>query len=436
MNQILKLKQTVRAVNSNLDVVVNDYIGGGGQGEVYRATMAGKETALKWYFPNTATDDQREILENLVRIGPPDRRFLWPLDVAESADVKGFGYVMPLRDERHKSIVDLMKRKTEPTFRALCNVGFQLADSFLTLHSKGLSYRDISFGNVFFDPETGDALVCDNDNVSVDGSETSGVVGTPRFMAPEIVRGEAKPSKQTDLFSLSVLLFYIFMVHHPLEGKREKSIKCLDLPAMNKLYGEDPLFVFDPDDESNRPEPGVHDNALLFWRVYPGFLKALFTKAFTEGLRDPQDGRVAESVWRMSMIRLRDAIMYCPNCVAENFFDEEMWNASEPQHCWRCDAKIQAPPRLKTGDALVALNFDSKLYPHHLGDLYNFEKPVAELARHPKNPNRWGLKNVGSGEWTMTKPDGSSTPVPPGKSVGVARDVEIDFGGATGVIMA
>ena len=54
------------------------------------------------------------------------------------------------------------------------------------------------------DPDSGEALICDNDNVAVDKQEQSGVLGTPRFMAPEIVRGEAKPSTQTDLFSLSV----------------------------------------------------------------------------------------------------------------------------------------------------------------------------------------------------------------------------------------
>src|SRR5256885_1046760 len=82
------------------------------------------------------------------------------------------------------------------------------------LHARGLCYRDISFGNAFFDPETGEVLICDNDNVTVDAQAKGGVYGTPRFMSPEIVRGETAPNSQTDLFSLSVLLFYMFMMHH------------------------------------------------------------------------------------------------------------------------------------------------------------------------------------------------------------------------------
>jgi serine/threonine protein kinase len=119
-----------------------------------------------------------------------------------------------------------------------------------------LCYSDISFGNVSLDPSTGQVCICDNDNVHVDG-EPSGIGGTIGFMAPEIVRGKSMPTIDTDLFSLAVLLFYIFMMHHPLEGKKELEIKCFDYPAKKKLYGTEPLFVFDPQDNSNRPVAGI-----------------------------------------------------------------------------------------------------------------------------------------------------------------------------------
>ena len=62
----------------------------------------------------------------------------------------------------------------------------------LKLHAKGLCYQDINFGNLFFDPETGEACICDNDNVDIDGSPSQ-MAGTFGFQAPEIVRGEAYP---------------------------------------------------------------------------------------------------------------------------------------------------------------------------------------------------------------------------------------------------
>ncbi len=241
-----------------------------------------------------------------------------------------------------------MKRRIAPSFRALTTAGLDLAHSFLQLHAKGLCYRDISFGNVFFEPDTGDILICDNDNVTVDGTASASVLGTPRFMAPEIVRGEALPSSQTDLFSLAVLLFYMFMVHHPLEGKKEASIKCFDLPAMTQLYGVAPVFVFDPADKSNRPVPGYHDNALAYWPLYPQFVRDLFTRSFTDGLRDPQHGRVRESEWRAALVRLRDAIVYCPRCSVQNFYDAETLQASgQPALCWSCANPIGLPPRIR-----------------------------------------------------------------------------------------
>ena len=139
-------------------------------------------------------------------------------------------------------------------------------------------------------------LILLSDNVSINGKDDSSVYGTPRFMAPEIVVGKAKPSRNTDLFSLAVLLFYIFMLNHPLEGKLEANIKCMDIFAMNQLFGTNPVFIFDPDDKSNRPLRGYQDNAIIYWDLYPQHLKDLFTQAFTIGLKSPAR-RVTENKW-------------------------------------------------------------------------------------------------------------------------------------------
>ncbi|MBI3734319.1 MAG: serine/threonine protein kinase [Chloroflexi bacterium] len=446
MNQMLKIGQTVRAVSTGTSCRVEQFLGGGGQGEVYRAVLivesptgaqSNSALALKWYFPAQATAAQRAALAELIRKGAPNGRFLWPIDLAEAPGARGFGYLMPLRDPRYRGIVDLMKRRIEPSFRALAGAGLGLAQAFLDLHSQGLCYRDISFGNVFFDPQSGDVLVGDNDNVAVDRAAQGAVLGTPRFMAPEIVRGEALPSTQSDLFSLAVLLFYMLMVHHPLEGAREAAIHALDLPAMNKLYGAEPLFIYDPGDESNRPLPGYHDNALIYWRLYPAFLRELFTRAFTAGLRDPQS-RVRESEWRAAMARLRDAILYCGACGAENFYDAEALRAADgaPGACWSCARALVLPPRIRIGRHVVMLNHDTQLFPHHVDDqrLYDFSQPVAVMAQHPVRKHLWGLKNLSGVKWDVTLPDGSLKEVKPDQSAPLALGAKIQFGKAEGEI--
>lgn len=436
MHQLLQLGTTVQSASGH-PCVVEAFLGGGGQGEVYRTVTNGQTLAVKWYFPEQATPAQRNNLETLIRKGPPSAPFLWPLELAHSDEVPGFGYLMPLREPRYKGLVDLMKRRIEPSFRCLATAGLHLTQAFLDLHAQGLCYRDISFGNVFFDPDTGAIQVCDNDNVAIDAAIDTGVLGTPRFIAPEVVRGEAAPSTQTDLFSLSVLLFYLFHIHHPLEGQREAEIKCFDLPAMSRLYGAEPLFIFDPQDNRNRPVPGLHDNALEFWPLYPKFLRDLFVRAFSVGLHDPHE-RVRESEWRAALSQLRDAIYYCGQCGAEHFFDDEGPEAGDDEtgSCWACREPLKRPFRLRIGRTLVALNHDTRLYAHHLDDQrrYDFGEPLAVVQRHPRHPDIWGLSNRSTATWVMTAPDGSTRDVEPGRSLTLTAGVKVDFGYLAGEI--
>jgi eukaryotic-like serine/threonine-protein kinase len=441
MNQLLKPGQTVTAKISGLTCTVSRFIGGGGQGEVYEAVLgdptsrqAGTPVAIKWFFPCYLRQDPglRERLENAVATGAPGDRFLWPQEIVESTSVPGFGYVMPLREKRFVGIVDLVMRRVEPSFRTLITAGFELAHSYLHLHAKGLCYRDISFGNVFFEPNSGEVRICDNDNVGVDRRGSGGIGGTARFMAPEIVRGEATPSTQTDLFSLSVLLFYMLVNHHPLEGAREAEIRCFDLPAMTRLYGADPIFIFDPDDDRNRPIPGYHDNALAFWPIYPLFLRNLFIRSFSEGLRDPVHGRVRESEWRAALVRLRDSILYCVQCGAENFYDVETVrsNGGRQGHCWSCGEIHRLPPRMRLDREIMLLNHDTLVYPHHLDEnrRYDFTEPLAQVVQHPRKPQIWGLKNLSPEKWVSTDSNGTVHEVLPGQTVTLASGVQLHFG--------
>ncbi len=436
MNQLLKPNQTVLTETTRSSCRIQKFLGGGGQGEVYQAELGGRPMAVKWYFRRSATPKQRWILEDLVRRPAPNARFLWPIELVSDSGTPGFGYVMGLRSTRYRGIVDLMKCRIQPTFRALVTAGYQLADSYYQLHSAGLCYRDISFGNVFFDPNTGDVLICDNDNVAIDSGEKGGVLGTPKFMAPEIVRGEASPSRDTDLYSLAVLLFYMLMVHHPLEGSRESQVKCLDLPAMNRLYGTDPLFIFDPANDSNRPDPTFHRNAVEFWAVYPPLIQDLFTRSFTDGLRR-QQGRVKETEWRAALAQLRDLIAYCAGCGLENFHRGTTAETTSDQACWACNASLRWPARLQIENRyLVMLNHDTKLFPHHLDPQcqHDFSRPLAEVSRHPTDPDIWGLKNLSAAKWVVTQSNGTMLDVPPERSTRLVRGAKIQFGSVKGEI--
>jgi serine/threonine protein kinase len=411
-----------------------DFIGGGGQGEVFRAELAGDPIAVKWYHPSSISDWQRQALQKLVVRPAPSAAFLWPLDIADSGQHPGFGYVMALRPAQYRDLNAILRREVELPLQVLAVLGLNLADAFLCLHTEGLCYRDISPRNVFFNPENGDVLICDNDNVAIDGTIGGGVLGTPRYMAPEIVRREALPSSRTDLWSLSVLLFCLLILHHPLEGRRELEVPSLgDLVAARKLYGEEPVFIFDPDDDSNRPDESAHPNAVALWPFYPSFIRELFIRAFTDGIREPAHGRVGESEWRAAMGRLHDDVSQCDTCRALSYSDP---HSADPAVCWNCHSVVNPSYlQLSTSDPVV-LRDGAALFRHHVevGAPYGFRQPFALVRRHPTNPDYLGLSNRSTRTWRSTRPGREPVEVPPGAIVGLAQGTLIDFGTAKGTV--
>ncbi|MEJ7707561.1 MAG: hypothetical protein WKF82_10020 [Nocardioidaceae bacterium] len=205
-------------------------VGEGAQGKVFAVsvdTTAGtREYALKWYREGFGTPGQRATLRRLVDQGTPGKSFLWPVDIVQAPDEDSFGYLMELRPPRFVPISDLMNGRIDPTIGLLADVGAALAGCFLVLHAAGMCYRDLNLGNLFFDPANGEVLVCDLDNVGVDGQGSVEVAGSPFFSAPEVVRGEQLPDTGTDRFSLAVLLFLLLMLHHPLEGGGPPGSRC------------------------------------------------------------------------------------------------------------------------------------------------------------------------------------------------------------------
>jgi len=432
MDGLLKRGQTLLARNMESAVVIEEMLGVGAQAEVYRAHIGDSWFAVKWYRPEYLGVDARlwDRLKVAINAGSPTEQFLWPFDFVSLPRTAAYGgYIMPIKPPEYISMIDLLRRRCEPAFRALTMVGFNLANSFLKLHAEGLCYRDINFGNVFFNPDTGDIRIADTDNVDVNLKGGS-IKGTPGFMAPEVAKNLVQPNAMSDRFSLAVLLFFIFMLGHPLKGKRELTLPYdgSDPDKSRRLCEDDPLFVYHPQDDSNRPVPGEHDALLSFWPVYPTSLRKLFTRAFTEGLLDP-DARVMENEWRKEMCGLRDAIFYCDRCTAENFYDLDRARQKKTMNpCWGCGKVLETPPRMRLGGEheplFVVLSQGARLFPHHLeSDPYNFSRILAEVTEDPP-----GLRNLSGSSWAGRGADGSIFEVRSDEALPLKSDSQISVG--------
>ena len=454
----------------NMMCNIEKEMGSGTQGKVYSLISPDNSLlALKWYFPSMATREQFEILKSLVNIQSPSDKFLWPIALVENDQKEGFGYIMPLKENRFKSFGLWLSRSIEPSFKVLLTSCYEISQSFHLLHSKGFCYQDLSLNNLYFDPHDGEIRIGDTDNIIINGSKKGSVIGTPKFMAPEIITHKALPNTQTDLYSLAILLFYILFLNHPLEGKAESAIKSLDIPSMTKLYGLNPVFIFDPNDSSNYPDSIYHNNALLFWNIYPKFFKKIFIKSFTEGIKDPLHGRIRETEWQIALLELRDLVYYCNRCGSENFLDPDfaeikrlgkvhknitnydnttlnvlqnmlhLKHSDYSSNCWQPNCKSTCHNImyiLIDNRYLITLNHDTQLFLHHVDPSrrYDFSDVVAEVTKHPNDNQLWGLKNMSDEIWIVVKPSSNHIEVLPKQSLLLSPNTTIDFGKSKGII--
>lgn len=339
-------------------------LGGGGQGDVYEVDYLGERKALKWYSPNSIRQP-RKFYENLSRNvskGAPDDAFLWPLAITDDETRRklgSFGYVMDLRPNGYNELSDFILGVTRfRSFKVAIDACKRMAVAFAKLHSIGFCYQDMNDGNFFINPTTGEVLICDNDNAAPNHTDTF-ILGTPRYMAPEIVRGESHPDVWTDRFSLAVVIFIILCMGHPLEGKRW-TVPCLTPDLEKMLYGTDPLFVFDPVNHANQPVRGVHTYMLRRWQYLPQYVKDAFQISFSnESMRDPshRQERLREVDWLDVLVRFQDEIAECPSCGNEVFVQ----NAADTP-CDNCGLFLHVERRLMLRDYSVAALPGSRVY--------------------------------------------------------------------------
>ena len=373
-------------------------LGSGSQGQVFEVAVQGERLALKWYLPGCLRRDRHleQRLTESIRATAPNGNFLWPIALLRPSAASlplfrcqpaGFGYLMGLRPDGFVGAIEHYAGRIEISLRQVLRAGFFLAEAFHSLHSKGLCYKDISLGNLFLNPSDGRILLCDNDNVDVDGRDLGSVLGTAGFMAPEILNRQARPGGNSDLFSLAVLLFRLLTRHDPLKGQLELEIRCLDEPARRRLYGDDPVFIFNPEDLRNRPDPNLHAAALVTWPIYPKAVQELFLQTFVQGMRDPAR-RALTGQWLEVLARCLDQRQLCPHCGQETF-------GSQPV-CWHCGKVLPAPSLLVAPHGRIVVSADNELHPHHFTpqEEPQLTRPLARIVAHPSDFNVLGLQNL------------------------------------------
>lgn len=417
--------QRIRTVSGG-ELEVIQKLGEGGQGIVYKVNYNGKQLALKWYFGNKLNNADKfyRNIQNNIKQGAPTRAFLWPLEITEYYE-GSFGYLMELRPSEYKDFSLFLLAKVHfANIEAIINTALCITNGFRELHNRGYSYQDLNDGNFFVNPQTGDVLICDNDNVAPYG-ENLGIAGKCRYMAPEVVMGKKRPDSHTDRFSLAVVLYMLLFLNHPLEGKRTMC-PCLTEELERKFYGSDPVFVWDSANDSNRPVRGVHTNEIKLWPLYPDFVRKTFEKAFSHEVMVGNDTthRVIEKEWQEVFTTLRDLTVKC-SCGSETFIDP----SQQTCRCINCGKSLERPPILKVKKYQAALAPGKKIYACHVQyDSDDFKEARGEVISSRNNPAVLGLKNDSSTTWEAILPNGTSKGYPSGQVIKIGKGMKINFG--------
>ncbi len=401
------------------NIRITDFIDEGGQGEVYRVEMDGEPYALKWYSKITPSEAfYKNILHN-IHMGAPADYFLWPLALTDKVGER-FGYIMKLRPANYRKYSEFLTGEARfASWDTLFVAALNITDGFMKLHSLGYSYQDLNEGSFFIDPENGDLLICDNDNVAPFGVNL-GVKGMPKYMAPEVVTDRTRPNTHSDRYSLAVILFRLFYIDHPLEGRYTVQFPLTDANGA-RLFGEEPLFVYDPKDKSNRPLPGAHENVIRRWPMFPPDLTAAFTKAFTDGLKNI-DSRITELQWLDVLIRARGMLVRLDG-------REQFVNGYQPE------TVPDGCRLLRTDEQIIAVAPDTVLYQCQTDcTSTDYHTPSGCVRASVSDPNVYGLGNLSDHTWIVTLPGKDPVRVPPKKFAPLLPGTIISFGNVTGKV--
>ncbi len=202
-----------------------------------------------------------------------------------------------------------------------------IAQAIRRMHAAGLAHSDLSPKNVLVDPPNHRCAVIDVDALVVPGKYDADVLGTPGYIAPEVLRTmnmsggqRVFPSTRTDQHAMAVLFYQYLLRRHPLEGPKVNSASSTEEDIFLSM-GEKALFIENPHDTSNHWSQGKDWPNLepTLDRLGP-YLTKVFLKAFVDGLHNPA-ARPSAFEWEDALGKTLDLVIPCqnPNC-AEKWF--------------------------------------------------------------------------------------------------------------------
>lgn len=286
-------------------------LGSGGQGAVYRISNSRYAAKLVHRRLEEPADLGQGLPEKLKRLrwlpleGLPISR---PVELLSPPHT---GYTMELLEDMQPitGLCDPPEGEMETWYLAGGGLRRRLrllarcAGILAVMHGRGLTYGDISPGNILISnaAERHEIWLIDPDNITTESSARHQTVETRLYRAPEVARRHSGNTPFSDMYSFAILAYQTLRGDHPLIG--DLAAQSLQLEEAAE-HGSLP-WTGHSSDSSNRSSCGIPPERVLTSR-----LTALFQQNFEEGQREPLR-RPTGTSWSLALGEAADGVIAC-----------------------------------------------------------------------------------------------------------------------------
>ncbi|MBM3982110.1 MAG: GAF domain-containing protein [Planctomycetes bacterium] len=218
---------------------LDEQLGSGGFGVVFRARHLTLDVpiAVKVFRPVAGNDSALE-LQRFLREGATAARLGHPnaVRVLDSGVSSGGIAFLAMELLRGHSLARELSLVGALSMRRAARVGATVAGVLAAAHKQGIVHRDIKPDNIFLHADGDGAEVVKVVDFGIAkffaGPQSGGdyltrtgeYVGTPRFVAPERMRGVAGDDGRSDVFSLGAVLYEMVCAAPPWSSEQERQI--------------------------------------------------------------------------------------------------------------------------------------------------------------------------------------------------------------------
>ena len=215
--------------------VVMDQLGVGGMARILkvRHLSLGKEFALKIIQSGSLSDERlrKHLLREARVISLMEHPHI--VQVTDFGEDEHFGIFIVMEYLKGETLFELLDRKGRLRLPQTLEIAQQMCEALHYMHEKGVIHRDLKPENIFLCRQPAErrqrphVKIIDfglaGQDAKITVQATSGALGTPSYMSPEQIKGNA-PRVSNDIYAVGILLYEMLTGKPPFKGHLDEVI--------------------------------------------------------------------------------------------------------------------------------------------------------------------------------------------------------------------